>query len=102
MASGYWRQILPFLQRRLNSRRVAVDYVVAGGSVHPGDLRRGRDANLIDVHLPSAIQGTVRIEMGRVRALLEVADFVGDVLEVTHPKFPALTQSLRKYVPRSG
>ena len=43
-----------------------------------------------------------RPSLGRVRALLEVADFVGDVLEVAHPKFPALTQSLRKDVQRSG
>ena len=43
-----------------------------------------------------------RPQLGRVRALLEVADFVGDVLEVAHPKFPALAQSLRKDVQRSG
>jgi hypothetical protein len=40
--------------------------------------------------------------MGRVRALLEVADFAGDVLEVAHAKFPAFAQSLRKDVQRSG
>jgi hypothetical protein len=43
-----------------------------------------------------------RPQLGRVRALLEVADFVGDVLEVTNAKFPALAQSLRKDVQRSG
>src|ERR1700686_21875 len=83
-----WSDKVSGTPRKLLSHalRVALDYIVASGSLASTDLRRGCDAYLLDVHHSTAIQRIVGTGMRWGRALLEVANLSDDVSKVGCPE----------------